>query len=444
MRDNEMVTLAEQQVTVRGHYDVVVCGGGPAGIGAAVAAGRGGARTLLVESQCHVGGMATSIPLSCFCDSHGGPVFDEMVHRLMQMGAAEYVQNPRRYRPPGRIAYHAQSVKAVALKMIAEAGVDVLLGTTAESAWPADEAVAGVLVANKGGRSLMKSRVVVDATADADIAASGGARFLKGDPEDGRLQHVAFRLAISNVDAERYEREKPSDEEIIELLRAAQEDGLLHPPAGVFRLEPEIFPFDRRSGQLALGGWEIQGVDPTDPVAVSKTLVECQLAALELVQLCRAHLPGYEDCEIGAFPAALGTRESRRIVGQYLLTGEDVVGASKFDDAVAKAWFWIDLHDPPPGKSTPYSLEYVQAHRPPEGDWYEIPYRCLVPEKLRGLLVAGRCVSCDRRAQGSLRIMPTCMFIGTAAGTAAAMAVAQGVLPHELDGTEVGAAILGA
>jgi len=380
--------------------------------------------------------MATGARTKAFCDSPGGPVFDEMVERLMEIGAAEIIRNPERFREPGRIRFQPESVKAVALKMVREAGVDVLLGTVAEEACLSDDTVVGVYVANKG-RSLIASKTVIDATADGDVAASAGAKFLKGDPDDGRMQHVNFRYAIHNIDREKYDGERPPDDEIIALLREAQRAGDLHAPRQLFRVDRDIFPWDRETGGLSLGGWEIYGVDPSDPADVSEMLVECQIAVLEIVQFCRRHLPGFEKCEVGVLPAALGTRESRRVVGQYVLTRDDVLRGRKFDDGIAKAWFWIDLHDPPPGLSIPYNLEYIKANQPPPGDWYEIPYRCLLPETIKGLLVAGRCVSCDRDALGSLRIMPTCCYTGTAAGTAAALAAAEGVRPDEVDGRRV-------
>jgi succinate dehydrogenase/fumarate reductase flavoprotein subunit len=114
-----------------------------------------------------------------------------------------------------------------------------------------------------------------------------------------------------------------------------------------------------------------------------------------------------------------------------------VLAGSKFEDGAVTAWFWIDLHDPEPGPSIPYTLEHVKANRPKPGDWYEIPYRCQVPRDVDGLLVAGRCISCDHEAQGSLRVMPTCMYLGEAAGTAAAWAVETGIEPREVDGARL-------
>ncbi len=411
-----------QCVPVLGEYDVVICGGGPAGIGAAVMAGRMGARTLVVERLAALGGMATSAGLSCCCDTPGGPIFDEMVDRLVALGVGSWRQNLERYRQPGRFSYRFPTFKAVAMSMAREAGCDVLLDTVVEHAWMDGQTIRGVLVGNKAGRSLVKARTVIDCTADGDVAASAGARFLQGDPEDGRLQHVNFRWSMSGVDAEEFERSRPSDEQILALLEQAHDQGLLTCPDGAFRMNPKTFPWDPSTGGLVLRSWEIAGVDASDPVATTEVLAQCQVAAVQLVAFCREHLPGYQNCQIGFVAEALGTRESRRIIGGYVLTGDDVVAGAKFEDGVVPAWFWLDLHDPPPGVSTPHSLSYVKANQPPTGDWYEIPYRCLVPSDVEGLLVAGRCVSCDRPAQGSLRVIPTCMYLGAAAGAAAALA----------------------
>ncbi|MBM4085716.1 MAG: FAD-dependent oxidoreductase [Planctomycetes bacterium] len=432
----ETVPVPTQKVPVSGEYDVVVCGGGPAGIGAAIGSARGGARTLLVEQLASLGGMATGAFVGAWMDSPGGPVFNELCDQMLQLGAATRHYDPVRHHKPGRVKFHTETHKAVALKMVRDAGVDMLLCTTAEGAWMHGDRVGGVFVANKAGRSLLKAKVVIDATADGDIAASAGAEFLKGDPDDGRLQHVSFDAHMEGADLDRYERERPSPERLMELATQAREKGRLHLPKGLFIPSPDTFPF-REGSWTPVCRWELADVDPTDPKAVSDALVECQLIAFEVVQFCRQNLPGFEKCQIGRFPQLLGTRESRRIVGRYVLTGEDVVRAAKFDDGIARACFFIDLHDSPPHPGIPFSIEYVIAHRPAYGDWYEIPYRCLVPKRVQGLLVAGRCISCDRPAQGSLRVMPTCMFTGEAAGIAAAMAVADGVLPHEIDGRRV-------
>lgn len=433
MAMNEIM-LPAQNVPVAGEYDIVVCGGGPAGVGAAIAAGRLGRRVLLVEMQSRLGGLIAGVPY--FCDSPGGPIFDELIERLLDLGAAELRVHRDHFHPPGRYAIDPHAAAAILLEMVREAGVDLLLGTVAESAWLDGGAVAGVLVVNKAGRSLVRARVVIDCTADADIAASAGTPFRQGDPDDGRIQHGNFRWSVEGIDSDSL----PPADELEALCREAVGSGAIRMPDAVYGFDPDCFPFSRRSGRLVLGGWELFHVDPTDPVQTTETLVQCQLAGLQILRFLRERVPGCAECVMQS-PGTFAPRESRRIVGLYTVTGADVLAGAKFEDGVVPAWFYTDLHDPPPGPV--HTWEHILANQPPPGDWYEIPYRCLVPAEPPGLLVAGRCISADRPAHGSLRIMPTCIFLGQAAGTAAVRAVEASLQPHELDGTALKAELLG-
>lgn len=416
-------------------YDVLVCGAGPAGISAAIAAARNGARVLLAEAGACLGGVMGNAMVGSFCDSPGGPVFDELAKRLLELGAAHWRVDPERFRPPGRLAYHSETARALAMEMVLESGAEAMLNASAARAIMDGARVVAVELAAKPGLVRVEAAVTIDCTGDADVAASAGAPFAFGDPEDGRIQVCNFRWRMGGADLERFRRDRPPDERLEAMCRDAVSQGMVRPPEFLFAQDAETFPFDRAYGGLRLNNWELRGVNPADARQTSRALAQCQLAALQLVRFCRSNLPGYENCSIERFPAALGTRESRRIEGHYTLTRGDVVGGAKFQDGIAKAWFWIDLHDPPPGLTIPYGLEYRKANQPPlPEDWYEIPYRCLLPRKTDALLVAGRCVSCDRAAQGSLRVMPTCMFMGAAAGTAAAWAASEGISPGQIDG----------
>ncbi len=437
MDNTRRIDLPARDVPVLDDVDVVVCGGGPAGLGATVAAARAGARTLLVEQLYSVGGMATATAVQTWCDSPSGAVFRELEERVTALGQATRRYDPQAHVwPEGRVRMGGETVKAVAMAMLREAGARVLLGSVAAAPHLVDGRVAGVVLANKGGLSAALAPVVIDATADADLAHGAGARCLKGDPADGRLMHAQFMWRIEGVDQDRAAA-GPQGEELADIFRQALAAGELTRPAGLFQPSPDAFPYGH------LQSWAIDGLDASDPVAVSDCLSECQTIALQVVEVCRRRLPGYENCAVGRFWNLLGTRESRRVAGRYTLTGQDLLAGRKFPDGVARAAFFIDFHDSPPGRTVPYTLADKLDLSPPPGDWYEIPYRCLVPETVEGLLVAGRCISAEREALASLRIMPTCMFTGEAAGHAAALATAGGIPPHEVDGKAVRRQVLG-
>ncbi len=415
-------------------YDVIVCGGGPAGIGAAAASAYSGAKTLLVEYCNSLGGMGTGCRVSCWVDTRLGPFGSYLKKIMLRDGFAEVIENKQRFHEPGRLRFDQEAFKAIVAEKLHELGCEILYGTVAESVYQSGNQARGIYSANKNGRKLIRSSVVVDATADGQLAVDAGAEFMKGDPEDKRLQHVNFRMDVENVDIQSlcklYGAEK-----LRQLFKDGRKSGELSVPNGIFSPPAETFPI--KDDQPIFRQWEVEGVDCSEAEQVSNTLLDCQIAAIRLLRFCRKHLPGHENMRISRFHELLGTRESRRIAGHYILTGEDVLNAKKFDDGVAEANFWIDFHDSPPGTTIPYSLEYIRANRPEEGDWYEIPYRCLVPKHTRGILVAGRCISSDRGALASLRGQPTCMFTGTAAGIAAAMCVNKQICPGALEGVGV-------
>ncbi|MFW5868056.1 MAG: FAD-dependent oxidoreductase [Armatimonadota bacterium] len=422
----------EEQVPVAGDWDVIVCGGGPAGAAAAIAAGRRGRSVLLIEMHGRLGGLISNANIGTLCDTPGGPIFDEMIDRLEALGAASVLVNRERYYPPGRWRVHPGTTATLLMEMAHDAGVDLMLTTVVEGPLVKDDAVAGVFIANKAGRSVARAPVVIDCTADADVAARAGAAFVEGAADDGRIQHCNFRWGVEGINT----GSLPPPGELEALCAEAVAAGAITPPDAIFGVDRDCFPFSRASGSLVLGGWELQHVDPTDPWQTTEATVQCQIAGLQIVRFLREHVPGCEDCRMRS-AGIFTTRESRRIVGEYTVTGDDVLEGAKFDDGAVPAWFWLDLHDPAPGLSTPYTLEFVQANRPKPGDWYEIPYRCQVPREVDGLLVAGRCISCDHPAQGSLRVIPTCMYLGEVAGTAAAWAIADGIEPREVDGTRL-------
>jgi hypothetical protein len=416
------------------HFDVIVAGGGPAGTGAAIAAARQGAKTLLIERIGHLGGVHTGAGVVTWCESWGGVVLDELTQRVSNLGGVKWHYNPLRQVGPGRPDIDTELAKAVALQMLLEAGVTVLFLTFCHTLIVENSTVVGVEIINKSGPQALRARTVIDATADADLAASAGVPFVVGDPSDGRLQHCNFRTWFSDIDAEAYKANKPTPEQLWEWVQEARASGMITVPDNVFQPEHVSFPLNRKYGSIQFSAWEIEKINPLDEFALSKTLAQCNVAALGLLAFARKYLPGHEKCQLRKLPSFMGIRESRRIKGAYSITADDVIKARKFDDGIAACWFYMDLHDSPPGDVFPHTTEHVWASRPPRGDWFEVPFRCLIPKNIKNFLVVGRSISADREAMGASRVMAVCMATGFAAGTACAWAIKENTTPDLIDG----------
>lgn len=405
-------------------YDVIVCGGGPAGFGAAVSAARNGARTLLIERGNCLGGMAAAGLVIEFAKTAGrnGGIFKELIERLEKLGGINRdVPLPCVY-----VIFDPELLKYVMQQMCEEAGVDILFHTFIESAVMTGNTVSGVKIINKSGRLTILAGVVIDATGDGDVAAGAGADFRKGNDETHSMQALTLRIRIGGVET------MPVDwPEVNARFEAERQAGVNRFPAHVTKwLDAGAKGVH---GERTFNLDMVTGADATDAFQLSRAETESRKRVWEFIFFARKNIPGWEKCYVIDTGAHIGVRETRRIVGEYVLTEEDVIAGRKFDDGIARGSFGMDLHDPEP----------LEKHRKqtscPAGDWYEIPYRCLLPKgaasgNISGLLVAGRCLSTDRRAGGSVRIMNTCMNTGQAAGLAAASAVASGVFPEHLDG----------
>ena len=399
--------------------DVLVVGGGTSGCSAAIAAARMGAQVLLVERYAFLGGTATAAMVGCFCGVYTcGPT---STHQLLVGGIGkeamerlEAVGGGFKYRH--RFQVDHQLFKLVLDRWLIEAGVELLFQTIVVESLVSDGAIRGVIVEHKGGREAILARLVIDASGDGDVAALAGAPFEKGD-EEGRLQAPTMVFDMGGVDVKRA-MEFP-EPQIRSLLTEVTAAGEFNFP----RLSGSFSPIPQ-PGKVHVNMSRVAGVDGTDPWSLTAGHLEGRRQVDQFAKFLVKYVPGFETARIDAVAAQIGIRETRRIMGEYVLTREDVLGAHKFNDAICRSSWPIEDHSQ--GKDT------IRLHLP-DDDYYQVPYRCLVPLEIDNLLTAGRCISATHDGQASVRVMGPAMVMGQAAGTAAALCLQRGELPRKLD-----------
>jgi hypothetical protein len=411
-----VVRPEERGIRVLHDVDVIVVGGGPGGMGAAVAAARQGASTLLCEQYGFLGGMASAGLIEPFMWSGlDGKRFDTGIFldwcRLMQEmgGMAE-----------GGSTFCSEVAKLAAERLCLQAGVQLLYHVQLDRPLMAGRDIDCVLMLGKSGLTAHRARIFVDATGDADLATRAGCPVEYGRPEDGQVQPMTLCFDMAGVDVSRM----PDREAINALYDKARGEGRLKCPRENvlwFRtLEPDRIHFNTT---------RIVEHNPTDTLSLSDAEIEGRRQAMDYVRFLRGDVPGFEQARLHALAATIGVRESRRVRGRAYLTRRDYEEAAKFPDGICRVNYEIDIHSP-----TGQGTELVPM---PPGEWYEIPYGCLVPRGCENLLLAGRPISVDHAVHSSMRIMPPACTIGQAAGTAAAMAVRAQATPAELDGADV-------
>ncbi len=434
--------LRERGLALDDSWDVIVVGGGPAGTAAAVAAARTGARTLLIESAGALGGMGTLGLVPWFCGYH------DRKQRIAR-GLAERIWQECRARTPhlqpildqyplADVAIDPEVLKCIYDELAAEAGVNVLFHTTLAAVEKTSEGeVDAIVVVNKAGLSAFRAKVYVDGTGDGDLAARADASFEKGD-ENGRMQAATLCLMLANVDEEALARGpgihyRHPGSPIVKALHSDKYPDIVDLHACHMKLGPGVF------------GWNIghvYGVDNTDPENVSKGLRQGRRLARQYRDALAEFHPAFANCFLAATGSVLGTRETRRIRGDYYLTVEDYLARRSFPDEICRNAYGVDVHQSTEEevvtlcrKPIPEILKEVSSsfqHLNP-GESFGVPYRCLTPKGLRNVLVAGRCISTDRPVNGSIRIMAACLNTGEAAGVAASMAAAGDGDVHAVD-----------
>lgn len=437
--------------TLHDSYDVIVCGGGPSGFIAATAAARGGAKTLLVERYGFLGGMPTSAWLGPISPFHYGDervvagIPQEFVERMRDTGGS--TGHIRCTNPHGSGAYlcfyDRESYKWTALQMLLEAGADPLFHSFVADAIVEDGRVVGVIVANKSGRRTIRARVVVDATGDGDVAAVAGATHTVGRGGDDRVaQPVTMMFDMAGVDTHRVKQYMDSHLDDFEWAsefvalepyspRLQQEhfvgQGFLELVAAGLKSEElylgrdsVLFLTTVHPGVLHFNSTRVAGIDGTSAESLTWGEIDARRQVMSLSAYLVKYMPGFEKAHLAGTGVQIGVRESRHVLGQYVLQADDVVHGRKFDDVIARGYFPIDIHN----------LKGKEGYQG-GGVWhdlddsYDIPLRCLVPRETDGLVIAGRAISATHEAHGSFRTQGGVMQIGHAAGALAAVAADQ-------------------
>lgn len=455
--ENGIVTEHAKQLAVAGEYDVIVAGGGPAGFGAAVASARSGCKTLLIERESMLGGLTTAglvpIPLDSKMKISG-----EMLDNLDAVeGHWHRNTDPEKH-------------KLIYDRMLKASGADVLFASHVVDAITCDNKIIGVVAESKSGRQAFMAKRVIDCTGDADVAYFAGAECFSGRAEDGKHQACSLDFRLGGVDWKKYWDSdlKRDDAKWIKLIANAVENGDLP-----YMIENHVNWVTHVPGRPQHCGMDeicfcishSRNCDPLSAKDLTRMYIEGREQADIFSKFIKKFVPGFEKSYLIDTASLLGVRESRRIVGEYVLKTLDFARGTQFDDAVASTTHHYDLHNPDGPGNIKWAKEiidgkvcYVSSHGNP-GSWeppcgYEnmtdgwgrtgearqfrknpcdIPYRTLVPAKLDNLLVAGRCLSSEFMAQAASRLIMTCVNMGEAAGTAAAQSLKEDVVPRKID-----------
>ena len=429
--------------------DVVVVGGGPAGLCAAVAAARGGAKVLLVEKNAFCGGMATAGMVAPFmtCYDSGGDkmlirgLFEELVERLIAVGGAIHPSKVESktaftsYIDKGQVhvtPFKAESLKIVADEMLAEAGVKILYHTQLVDAETEGDRVTRIIVAMKEGLASIRAKAFIDCTGDGDLAAMAGAEYTVGNKE-GKMQPATMFFTVGDVDVSKvdadiaenwgnfYRKDGINYRSLHWWVAKAKENGdwpLDRVSIGLFRGVEE--------DEFSINTSRVMNIDGTK----SESLTEGEIAGRQQVRIIfnflKKYVPGFENSRLILSGSTLGIRETRHIKGIRTLCVDDVLGCVVPEDSIMLAANSVDVH----GKYGPKSNEYITI---PAGKCYGIPYGTMIPPAFSNLAVAGRPISADCESAGAIRVMPPCMGIGQAAGPAVAMSVLEGTDLRKLD-----------
>lgn len=426
-------TLPPRPLPLDDSWDVIVVGGGPAGCTAAIAAAREGAKTLLIETTGSLGGSGTIALVPAWC-----PFSDK--EKIIYRGLAEKVftaaKEGMNHVSSGDLDWvpiDPERLKRVYDRLVTEAGVTVLFQTQlAAVEMQAHDEVAAIIISNKAGLSALRAKVYVDCSGDADLAAWAGAEFQKGAKDDGDMQPVTHCFILSNVNEKAF-NEGPR-------IYGGDPQSPIHAilASGKYPLIPDGHLCSNIVGPGAAGfnAGHMWDIDNTDPSSTSKALMHGRKMAAAYRDALAEFAPEvFGNAFLSVTGSVVGVRETRRIIGDYILTLDDYLDRRTFSDEICRNSYFIDVHLTKVETSQVDKIDVEKriAHYA-RGESHGIPYRCLTPHGLKNVLVAGRSISCERIVHGSIRVMPVCLAMGEAAGLAAALAITNPVVDvHAVD-----------
>lgn len=419
IQNETRLTEPARDVPIAGRSEALVVGGGPAGVGAALAAARTGAKTTLVEHYGFLGGMWTAGLLNPILDHHEkGGIVAELLERLEAAGRLVHGTHAN---------FDNEYLKVLLDRMMLDAGVELRLHRSAVDTIVDSNRVTGIVTESKSGREALLADVVIDCTGDGDVCARAGVPFTKGREEDGapfgngEMQSVTLFFMLANV---KY-RQPSHGTAIHDLLQAAADK------YGIDYVVPYKTPsfFDvPQTDHAVVQIIHLHGIDGTNADDLSRAEIEARQQLQETLAVMQL-VPEFAGVELVTSGPHIGVRETRHIQGRYRLVEEDLLAGRAFDDGICWTRFAIDVHGPPAKGTVTIEGRNVEA--------YQIPYRSLLPVNREGLLMAGRCISGSSVAHASFRVTGDCVAMGQAAGTAAALAVRSGVAPSEIDPAEL-------